>query len=440
MNLGEIQDSEQNLSFLPRLNTNLDEYLKLKFTSSIKFLEEQLASILVKPEIFSNLLESVLDDNFKKDKFLFELPSINVDLQVIPVSGSFNQFADIQEEKDSMGLEGNLIDLAFSNLISCLPLAPSQTLSFPVGNDRDSNLSMNSYLNTHSSSLLNLSASILEPYIFKSLNNFNPDSFLNLSVVSDNSKFKYKEDDVEGRINDVTYSNFESKIIKSILLDTGKFDTQVDMNDFIRKTCGFKSLFSKTEPSGTSSTLFDAVRFASSLKGSSTCLEGNDDAVSVVYDLFREGKENLPYLMSDHLKENLSEFLSAGMGLDASLKQRLEKAIGLDSNPNLGLGLDSSLTGSSPDAGDLKLDSLRLMCDVNKNDMHMFLEDVKELLSWARSIDLEKSIIEPLSTYFNNMESAINALTDAVIFQMQGDSSPNNMHDYKMGSEISRIP
>nr|WP_020732422.1 hypothetical protein [Borrelia hermsii]AGO68831.1 hypothetical protein BHA087 [Borrelia hermsii] len=477
MNLGKFARAKQDIFFKPNLggdagsdlgsdagelagsdlggnlNSTLDELLdelKLKVAGSSEFLEKQMASLEVEPEVVSGL-QDILNNNFMSDKFRVELPGIDVDLQEVDVPKDFMQALNFKGSED-LKLDGNSIKLMFSDLMSFKLQKPASMSSFPLSGD-GSNLSSN--LSSSLSSNLNLNTSILGSNIFKSKSN------LDSLVVPNN--LGYLGGNVACGINDVTYSDFESRGIESTLARTGKFDTQVDMNDFIRKTCGFKSLL----PESTPEALFDAVKLASDLKGSSRQFDSNDDAVSVVYDLLKKDEGNLSSTDLTHIKdikENLSGVL--GTGMSGGLKQRLWDVLlnsglgsgsnlsaggsGLGSNLNsnlnsgLGSGLSSNLNSNLSDArsgsitSDFKPNSFGPINDVGGDDIHMLLEEVRDFLSWACRIDLDKSIVEPLGFYFTNMESAINALADAI--NMQGVSSQNNMSDYKMGSEISRMP
>ncbi|WP_025400310.1 hypothetical protein [Borrelia hermsii] len=481
MNLGKFARAKQDIFFKPNLgsdagelavsdlgsdagsnlNSTLDELLdelKLKVAGSSEFLGKQLASLEVEPEVVSGL-QGILNNNFMSDKFRVELPGIDVDLQEVDVPKDFMQALNFKGSED-LKLDGNSIKLMFSDLMSFKLQKPASMSGFSLSDD-GSNLSsglgsgLGSNLSSQLSSNLNLNTSILGSNIFKSKSNLD-------SLVAPNN-LGYLGGNVACGINDVTYSDFESRGIESTLASTGKFDTQVDMNDFIRKTCGFKSLL----PESTPEALFDAVKLASDLKGSSRQFDSNDDAVSVVYDLLKKDSKNLSSTDLTYIKdikENLSGVL--GTGISGGLKQRLWDVLlnsglgsgsnlsaggsGLGSNLNsnlnsgLGSGLSSNLNSNLSDArsgsitSDFKPNSFGPINDVGGDDIHMLLEEVREFLSWACRIDLDKSIVEPLGFYFTNMESAINALADAI--NMQGVSLQNNMSDYKMGSEISRMP
>ncbi|UPA11256.1 hypothetical protein bpSLO_001105 (plasmid) [Borrelia parkeri] len=441
MSLDKLANVMQDLFYDFDLSSDLEEHLK--FAGSNKFLEEQMTSVLNEPGIVSGFKsEDILNDRFMSE-LLVELPRIDIGLQELKTRKALSQVSDFKGDVKSVERDNNSIGVMFSDLKLPSKLKPEDELSLPYFGGAGAG----------AGSLLNLDRNMLDLKIFKSLSDFDEDSM----VVSNNfsNNFKLKENSVasKGTINDVTYSDFERKRIEDMLASTGKFDNQVDMNDFIRKTCSFKSLLSKVE--STPDALFDTVKLASSLKGTNRQFDANSEAVSVVYDLFkRDGlRDGLSSLKNDvGGRENFSEFLGTGMSLDERVKQRLcDACLNLDSSVNASIssgissGMNVDIDSNLIDAqrrvtGDLRPDSFGLINDVRGDDMHMLVEEVREFLSWACGIDLERSIIEPLGMYFTNMERAINGLRDAIMFNMQGVSLQDNMQDYKMGSEISRMP
>ncbi|UPA18982.1 hypothetical protein [Borrelia puertoricensis] len=438
MNLDKLDDISQDLFYDFDLSSDLEEHLK--FAGSDKFLEEQLASVLIEPIVSGFKSEDILDDRLISE-LLVELPRIDIGLQELKTRKASNQISDFKEDVKSAGRDNNAIGVMFSDLKLPSKLKPDADLSLPLFGGLDAG--------SKSGSLLNLDTNMLDLNFFKSLSDFDEDSM----VVSNNFKLKGNNIANKGTINDITYSDFERNRIEDMLASTGKFDNQVDINDFIRKTCGFKSLLSKVE--STPDALFDTVKLASSLKGTNGQFDSNSEAVSVVYDLFKEGV--LSSLKNDvGNRENFSQFLGTGVTFDDRVKQRFcDACLNLDQGVNAGVnsdmssnldsgmnvGIDSNLIDSQRRVtGDLRPESFGLINDVRGDDMHMLVEEVREFLSWACGIDLERSIIDPLSIYFTNMERAINDLRDAIMFNMQGVSVRDNMHDYKMGSEISRMP
>ncbi|BDU63356.1 hypothetical protein BOFE_08960 (plasmid) [Candidatus Borrelia fainii] len=435
MSLNKLTDVMQYLFYDFDLSSNLEEHLK--FAGSNKFLEEQMASMLIEPGIVSGFKsEDILDDRFISE-LLVELPRIDIGLQELKTCKALNQVSNFKGDVESVERDNNAIGVMFSDLKLPFKLKPEDELSLPLFDGLSAG--------SKSDSFLNLDTNMLDLNFFKSLSDFDED----LKVFPNN--FKLKENSIanKGTINDVTYSDFERNRIEDILASTGKFDNQVDMNDFIRKTCGFKSLLSKVE--STPDALFDTVKLASSLKGTNRQFDANDEAVSVVYDLFNRG--GLSLLKDDVGKrENFSEFLGTGISFDEQVKQRFwDAGLNLDPSVNEGIslklgsgmnvGIDSNLIDAQRQVtGDLRPESFGLINDVRGDDMHLLVEEVREFLSWACGIDLNRSIIEPLGMYFTNMERSINGLRDAIMFNMQGVSLQDNMHDYKMGSEISRIP
>ncbi|UPA17008.1 hypothetical protein bcCo53_001177 (plasmid) [Borrelia coriaceae] len=469
------------LAGMDRVNSDLNNSLdyNLRFASSNKFLAEQIASVLVDPNVVSDVnLKGIADDDFESDNFLVDLPSIDIELQKSKISKALDEALNFKRDfVGGLGIDGSLIKSSnlrqhsnygehlFADLMSSLMIRPKDMLNSPFfGNGLDGNgLNGSSRLSSDLSSNLNsrlssdLSSKLnLDSNIFKLL------SKLNSKSLSSSSNFKLRDSGVASRINDVTYDDFEKLKIERELASTGKFDTQVDINDFIRKTSGFKSLLSKVEPESTPAALFDAVKLASHLKGSTRQLEDNDDAVSVVYDLFQKGGEELSSIISDlsHLKESLSGFLDTGVSLDERLKQLLCDALlslenadlnsklkpSINSRADLRTDLSARVDSTLSDtrlgsvAGNLRTENLELVNGLRGDDMHMLLEELREFLSWACGLDLERNIIDPLGTYFTNVENAINSLRDTMMFNMQGVFLQNNMNDYKMGSEISRMP
>ncbi|ANF34402.1 hypothetical protein A7978_04650 (plasmid) [Borrelia turicatae] len=439
MSLDKLADVMQDLFYDFDLSSDLEEHLK--FAGSNKFLEEQMASVLIEPGIVSGFKsEDILNDRLMSE-LLVELPRIDIGLQELKTLKALSQVSDFKGDVKSVERDDNSIGVMFSDLKLPSKLKPEDELSLPCFGGLGAGSKLGS--------LLNLDTNMLDLNFFKSLSDFDEDSM----VVPNN--FKLKENSVasKGTINDVTYSDFERKRIEDMLSSTGKFDNQVDMNDFIRKTCGLKSLLSKVET--TPDALFDTVKLASSLKGTNSQFDANSEAVSVIYDLFK--RDGLSFLKNDvGERDNFSEFSGTGMSFDEGVKQRfcdaclnLDPSVnavkGADISSNLGAGMNIDIGSNLIDdqrrvIGDLRPDSFGLINDMRGDDMHMLVEEVREFLSWACGIDLERSIIEPLGMYFTNMERAINGLRDAIMFNMQGVSLQDNMQDYKMGSEISRMP
>ncbi|MBW6166995.1 hypothetical protein, partial [Pseudomonas aeruginosa] len=119
------------------------------------------------------------------------------------------------------------------------------------------------------------------------------------------------------------------------------------------------------------------------------------------------------------------------------LKQRLKRSLlSLDENPDF--RLSSSLDDTTH--SDSTSSNLGVVSAMRDNNMYIILEEIREFLSWARSVNFERSIVEPLGTYFINMENVFADLTDTLMYIVQGASSQNNMKDYKMGNESSRMP
>ncbi|ATQ15254.1 hypothetical protein CNO14_04440 (plasmid) [Borrelia miyamotoi] len=456
-----LSDEQKDLSSIFIFNVNSDEHFKLKFLGSDDLLREQIASLLVWPEIVSNSFEA---KDTLRDDFIVNFPSIDIDSQVDSLRDvSFKQ--DVNFTKGQVDSEerevfaDNLIKNILSNLVSSVMPNFLNLLKLPI-NDVASNVSDTDALDNNS--LLNLDMSI-----FHDLNNLISDFLASPAVIPDKSGLEYLDIDsklkgigkikkiqeskysgiwqgrgVGGKINEFTYDDFESKKIEDILTSTGKFDTQVDMNDFIRKTCGFRSLLSKVEPECTRETLFDVVNLAGSLKGRNRYLQDNDSIVSVIYDLFQGNDENLSSIMDD-LESSKGNFSNFDTGLDKNgdsyigLKQRLKRSLlSLDENPDF--HLSSSLDDTTH--SDSTSSNLGVVSAMRDNNMYIILEEIREFLSWARSVNFERSIVEPLGTYFINMENVFADLTDTLMYIVQGASLQNNMKDYKMGNESSRMP
>ncbi|WAZ72378.1 hypothetical protein O5404_04985 (plasmid) [Borrelia miyamotoi] len=456
-----LSDEQKDSSSISIFNVNLDEHFKLKFLSSDDLLREQIASLLVWPETMSNSFEA---KDTLRDDFIVNFPSIDIDSQVDSLRDvSFKQDVNFTKgQADSREREifaNNLMKDILSNLVSSVMPKFLNLLKLPINNVA-SNVFDTDVLGNNS--LLNLDISI-----FHDLNNLISDFLASPSVIHGKSELEYLDIDsklkglgkvkgiqenkysaiwqgsgVGGKINDLTYDDFESKKIEDILISTGKFDTQVDMNDFIRKTCGFRSLLSKVESECTRETLFDAVNLAGSLKGRNRYLQDNDSIVSVIYDLFEGNDENLSSIINDleSSKVNLSIF---DTGLDKKgdsyivLKQRLKRALlSLDENPDFHLSsrLDDTTHSDSISR------NLGVVSAMRDNNMYIILEEIREFVSWARSVNFERSIVEPLGTYFINMENVFADLTDTLMYIVQGASLQNNMKDYKMGNESSRMP
>nr|WKT13944.1 hypothetical protein LKV13_04855 [Borrelia sp. BU AG58] len=232
-------------------------------------------------------------------------------------------------------------------------------------------------------------------------------------------------------IEDVTYGAFENKRIEDMLANTGRFETQVDMNDFILKTCGFKSLLPRVASSGSNdNTLLDVVRLASCLK-SGKYMQDNNEAVSVVYDLFKGDDSRLTSIINktDHIKGNSCD-------LNASTNINFANNACLDLKNKLNGALESF---DSIDSGQILNPDIESIAGF-KDDIQLLTDQVRELLSCFSALDFTKNIVEPLSDAFFNMENAINTLADSFKFGLQGNCYRSNMHDYNMGNQSSRMP
>ncbi|UGQ16783.1 hypothetical protein [Borrelia sp. RT5S] len=235
-------------------------------------------------------------------------------------------------------------------------------------------------------------------------------------------------------IEDATYSDFENKRIKDMLADTGKFETQVDMNDFILKTCGFKSLLARGETPSSEETLLDAVKLASRIK-TGRHVQDNEEAVSVVYDLFKGDQSRLASIINKTDRSNsnacmldnkpINEFENNECLSGDLVKNKIDGALASFSrnlDPNEG-----------PDANSIISVSF-------KDNVQLLTDQIRDLLICVNSLDFEKNIIQPLSDAFLNMENAINNLTDSLKDSAQENCLGSNIHDYKVGSESSRMP
>ncbi|WP_024653718.1 hypothetical protein [Borrelia persica] len=289
-------------------------------------------------------------------------------------------------------------------------------------------------------------------------------------------------------IDDVTYDKFETQKIKSVLANTGKFDTQVDVNDFIRQTAGFKSLLPESllpnNGEKSNDMLFDMIKFASNFKNKN---QSNNDAVSVIYKLFsddtlssssqRDNFSALPYDPVRSFKEQSFKIpplkLPMSTGFDAPTANLFANLMlggnKLDSLSGLNLNDTFSNTFSDPlndtfsgtfsknldlsgNAGikravnlddGLDLDTSFNLDNIKLNDVCddvMLLGEIRDLLKQVCDIDLERDIVEPLSICLSNIETAINSLSDVINLNSKNESLKSDIDFGKMGNSISQIP
>ncbi|AHH07374.1 Hypothetical protein BCD_1308 (plasmid) [Borrelia crocidurae DOU] len=488
MGLG-IDATKKDLTYLSNFNIELDEYLKSKFKSkfmgSNDFFKKQIASLFsiynsndFKSKDFGKVFAKDFSDDFisylpKLSKS--KLPNIDFDLIESPKSMKNLNFKDLsmkpfrsREKNDNQENNFNLIKPLVSNSF-LIPLVPMES-----NNLYDNLPRLNSNLDLVSNA--NIKSNMLYSDIFKYLN-VNAASKTRLNMLPGDFDFKTKGGSVLG-INDVTYNKSETQKIKSMLASTGKFDTQVDINDFILKTAGFKSLlFNDQQKSVTDmpKMFFEMVNLASNFKDKQKP-NGNDDAVSVVYKLFNDDilsplKNQLTKSFAtikekrtDYIKGSLGNSLGAPLGgaasdlfsilmlqfgtkLDVMLKDfNLKKIIGWNSDEEKFEDAEQDVVDKTslkiePEANletNLDLDSLKFndVC----NDLNVILVEIRDSIKQVCGMDLERNVVDPLSVYFNNVENAINALSDAIIRNSQGGSFGSNINDSKIGNAISRIP
>ncbi|WP_024655257.1 hypothetical protein [Borrelia hispanica] len=488
MSLG-IDATKKDLTYLSNFNIELDEYLKSKFKSkfmgSNDFFKKQIASLFsvsnsndFKSKDFGKVFAKDFGDDFISYLPKLSEPKLaNIDFDLIEAPKSMQNlnFKDLnmktfrsREKNDNQENNFNLIKPLVSNSF-LIPLVPMES------NDLHDNLPrLNSNVDLISNS--SIKSNMLYSDIFKYLN-VNAASKTRLNMVPGDFDFKTKGGSVLG-INDVTYNKSETQKIKSMLASTGKFDTQVDINDFIRKTAGFKSLLSNDQQQNITNMpkmFFEMINLASNFKGKQQPKD-NDNAVSVIYKLFNDGilsplKNQLiksfatiKEKKTDYIKSSLSNSLGEPLGgavsdlfstlmsqfgtkLDVILKDfNLKKIIGWDSYEEKSEdaeqdGVDKTSLKTEPEANletNLDLDNLRLndVC----NDLNVILTEIRDSIKQVCGMDFERSVVDPLSVYFNNVENAINALSDAITRNSQGGSFGGNINDIKIGNAISRIP
>ncbi|WKC58704.1 hypothetical protein [Borrelia sp. P9F1] len=438
--------------------------LDLKVLNQENFLGEQIGSFLAGMQTQDDLSKEGINNTNLSNLPFIGAPESDNDLDLTTEEYSTPRFHTRRGLLDSLSLEGNsdekvlsgsLIENLLPKLMRLLNLIPD-TLGFAlksIPNKREGLLSGN------------LDSNLKEPRKLDFLNN--PDSHLFSADAQDkfNIKLDLHKDPKEfnwnkqvnsisntnheklnmdlmwssgpnlAGIEDVTYSNAENKSIKDILADTGKFETQVDMNDFILKTCGFKSLLARFKSTSRDETLLDTVKLASCLK-SDAYMQDNEEAVSVVYDLFKGDQRRLDSISKKTYSKSNSCVLENKQSNDFTntdnacltgylIKNKLNSALERFSR---NLDSDQVLNPSSINSSGFK------------DNVQLLTEQIRELLSCFGSLDLAKNIVEPLSDAFLNMENAINNLTDSLKVSVYGNRLSNNMHDYKAGSESSRMP
>ncbi|AYE36831.1 hypothetical protein DB313_04855 (plasmid) [Borrelia turcica IST7] len=442
----------------PLLTSGFFNHIGLKMTN-YEHLREQIESVLLCLDTQENLFKEV-NASLKSG-----LPCINALGLETEISGS----SSLQDLFDSLRLESrlesqegnssddretlpsNLSQNLLSSLIRLANLVPrgtGNTLDFALGSVSGNHIGIPIANLNRENSEYDLKDRLDSPLSstnaqdkFKLGTNKNLKEFNWHKLVDDVSDTSKQKLNIELRqptnrvgIRDITYSNFENKEIKDMLTDTGKFETQVDMNDFILKTCGFKSLLSSALPGNNGGTLFDAVKLASYLK-TSEHLQDNDEAVSVIYDLFKGDNSRLSSIVNnrEHNKcgsYGLGDNFSINFANDACssgdlVKSRLNSALTSFGSLDSSQGLNSSVIASPLGY---------------KEDMQLVNEQIRELLSYMRNLDFTKNIAEPLSDAFFNMENAINTLADSFKIGMQSNHFNSNMSEYKKGSEFSRMP
>ncbi|WP_445436438.1 hypothetical protein [Candidatus Borreliella tachyglossi] len=483
-------------SYTPFISINLNKHFGLGFESSKDFFKEQVASL------FTNM--SSQDDLFRQsawyEALLVDLPSFNAYGQNLkPYDNSSNAFcnqylqnlnaADLRgrrevtdegyEEKELSRFKCNMLwellptltsERSYNNFADfVLPSVADLNCKSSSDSSFNSNLNSDVSLGVNTADELFSSLSLDNLYLPELANKFAvkcPDVDFNLggeifetlkkrdtenkfNGQQFNPKLSINSDQSNGnnllRIEDITYSNDESVKLTDML--AGKFDTQVDMNDFILQTCGFKSLLSKDKVSG-DQTLFDAIKLASYLKTSGR-LKNNEDAVSVMYELFQGDDERLSSIINDLTRtkingnpynNNFDDSLIQASGFNAGLiintssrsdllRNKLKSALSSfnDRKPNFGT------IGHKDSADNLSA------IDLDTN-MQTLLTQIGELVSSLKGLNITGSIVEPINTALDNMTSAIENLTELLDRVSDSTGFKNNINDYRMGSQSSRMP
>lgn len=129
MSLDKLADVMQDLFYDFDLSSDLEEHLK--FAGSNKFLEEQMASVLIEPGIVSGFKsEDILNDRLMSE-LLVELPRIDIGLQELKTLKALSQVSDFKGDVKSVERDDNSIGVMFSDLKLPSKLKPEDELSLP---------------------------------------------------------------------------------------------------------------------------------------------------------------------------------------------------------------------------------------------------------------------------------------------------------------------